>query len=72
MLEDIRKLFIVQCEYKGLKLSIEYDPQELEQEIYSDEKRVKQIIINLVSNALKYTFKGGIKVKVKKRTAVVL
>lgn len=53
MLEDIRKLFIVQCEYKGLKLSIEYDPQELEQEIYSDEKRVKQIIINLVSNALK-------------------
>ena len=29
----------------------------------TDGNRVKQIIINLVSNAIKYTYKGSVKVK---------
>ena len=32
--------------------------------IKSDEKRFKQILYNLIGNALKFTFKGGIKVNV--------
>ena len=31
-------------------------------QIYSDGKRLKQVIINLISNAIKFTDKGGIKV----------
>lgn len=33
--------------------------------VRSDANRIKQIIINLMSNALKYTFKGNISLKVK-------
>lgn len=33
-------------------------------EIYSDSTRIKQILINLVSNSLKFTIDGNIKVRV--------
>ena len=32
--------------------------------IKSDEKRYKQVLFNLIGNALKFTFRGGIKVNV--------
>lgn len=32
--------------------------------IHSDDKRYKQILFNLISNAIKFTFKGSITVKV--------
>lgn len=48
-------------------LNFECKEDTLNQKIYTDEKRVKQIIINLISNALKYTFKGGITVSFSER-----
>lgn len=32
-------------------------------EFFSDSKRIKQIIINLVANALKFTFRGAVTIK---------
>jgi len=46
---------------KGLKLLIEI-PEEIP-EIYSDRKKVFQILLNLVNNAVKFTDKGEIKIK---------
>jgi signal transduction histidine kinase len=37
----------------------------LEDMIYTDEKRLRQIIFNLVGNALKFTNEGSITIKVK-------
>eukprot|EP00350_Pseudokeronopsis_sp_OXSARD2_P006361 CAMPEP_0170554480 /NCGR_PEP_ID=MMETSP0211-20121228/12329_1 /TAXON_ID=311385 /ORGANISM="Pseudokeronopsis sp., Strain OXSARD2" /LENGTH=72 /DNA_ID=CAMNT_0010863557 /DNA_START=214 /DNA_END=432 /DNA_ORIENTATION=+ len=35
--------------------------------IFSDPKRIKQILFNLVGNAKKFTFKGAIKIYVRKK-----
>lgn len=53
MIEDISKLFAIQCQIKNLSLTFRCANNECDSEIYSDEKRLKQIIINLISNALK-------------------
>ena len=39
-------------------------PQELPQKLYGDEIRLKQVLINLVKNALKFCAHQDIKIKV--------
>ena len=48
---------------KGLALRVEVAPQEIE--ILSDQRRVEQIIFNILSNAIKFTEKGEVKVECK-------
>jgi len=53
----------VQFSLKGVGLYFECEEIP---EIYSDKKRIQQILFNLVSNALKFTSKGQVRVKVRK------
>ncbi len=50
---------------KGLKLKVEKDPQ-LPEYFITDVQRVQQIVKNLISNAIKFTQKGSITLKIKK------
>ena len=52
----------IQVKQKKLELITEIE-ELVPAEIYSDQKRFKQVLFNLVSNAIKFTFKGFIKVK---------
>jgi PAS domain S-box-containing protein len=47
------------AEKKGLRFSVQIDPN-LPQEIYGDERRIRQIIINLIGNAIKFTQEGSV------------
>jgi signal transduction histidine kinase len=52
-----------QVSQKGLYLNTIVD-LSVPKTIKSDEKRLKQILFNLIGNATKFTFKGGITVNV--------
>ena len=48
---------------KNLKLSTKYD-KSIPKILYGDELRVKQMILNVITNAIKYTDKGTITINV--------
>uniref|UniRef100_A0A7S3K7V0 histidine kinase n=1 Tax=Euplotes crassus TaxID=5936 RepID=A0A7S3K7V0_EUPCR len=41
-------------------MQIDIDPRIRRVRVYSDEKRIKQVLINLLSNSLKFTFSGSV------------
>jgi PAS domain S-box-containing protein len=60
--QKISNLFRQTAISKGLAFSVDF-PDDLPKNIIFDEKRLMQIIINLMGNALKFTNEGGIAVK---------
>ena len=60
--EKIYNLFSAIASQKGLEFTLEYDPR-LPDSIYADEHRIEQIVTNLVSNAIKFTGSGFVKMK---------
>jgi len=64
MIEEIKMMFISRFEAKELHFEIDID-DNVPQYIQSDQQRLKQILINLFGNALKFTQKGYVKCAVK-------
>lgn len=63
LLHGIHHLFSLQASEKGLEFRVDLSPQ-VPQHIFSDEKMIRQILINLVSNAIRFTRKGSVVVQV--------
>lgn len=61
VLESLRPL----AEEKGLSLSSQIAPEV--DTLISDERRIRQVLINLVNNAIKFTEKGGVALSCRKR-----
>lgn len=59
LLQESFSLFGLQCKTKNLEYVLYIDPL-LPQFVNTDPNRLSQIIINLLSNALKFTISGGI------------
>jgi PAS domain S-box-containing protein len=59
LLRDIEAMFRVKTDQKNLSLLFEYS-DELPKTIATDEGKLRQIIINLVGNAVKFTKEGGV------------
>lgn len=69
LLDHIVDMFRMQAAAKGLALTLDVDDR-LPAQVKADEKRLRQILINLVSNAIKYTQSGSVAVKVRYRSQV--
>ncbi len=63
IVEEIKLLFEDKAHKKGLDVRISITP-DFPKAILLDEIRVKQVLFNLVGNALKFTHKGYIQVKI--------
>lgn len=64
LLTEVEKVVRVRAEAKGLDLRIEYQ-FPLPEKIFVDGMRLKQILINLVGNAIKFTYRGEVMILVK-------
>ncbi|MCR4897286.1 MAG: response regulator [Lachnospiraceae bacterium] len=68
LLTDCQNMVVTRVKEKGLELKITNDP-ELPAILYGDEVRIRQIISNLLTNAVKYTRNGSINVDVSQKDA---
>ena len=64
LLDEICQLMTPQAEKKGLKLELDIDPR-IQKPIITDPARLRQILLNMVGNAIKFTHKGHVKISVK-------
>ncbi len=63
MIKDLVNMIRTRSDDKGLELKLDFD-KELPKKLYGDEFRIKQIITNILTNAVKYTKKGSITFKI--------
>ena len=63
LLNDLVNMIQKRAKDKGLKFIVDADP-ELPTILFGDEIRIKQVITNILTNAVKYTEKGSVKLTV--------
>ncbi|MEY3866458.1 MAG: hypothetical protein RLZZ338_349 [Cyanobacteriota bacterium] len=64
LLDDLKDTFSLQMKQKQLLLIIECFP-EVPQYVRTDEMKLRQVLMNLLSNALKFTSQGSVTLRIK-------
>jgi DegV family protein with EDD domain len=65
MISEIVNMIWLRAEQKGLKFQVEVD-STIPSELFGDEVRIKQILVNLLNNAVKYTREGSVTLHMEK------
>ncbi|MGB3265359.1 MAG: ATP-binding protein, partial [Microcoleus sp.] len=68
LLNDLEDMFQLKADDKHLQLVFERSP-DLPQYVETDELKLRQILINLLNNALKFTNEGGVEVTVSRQSS---
>jgi signal transduction histidine kinase len=66
LIDDLEDMFLLKAENQKLQLVFDRSPH-LPQYIQTDIVKLQQILINLLNNALKFTQKGGVAVRIKEK-----
>ncbi len=64
VIQDVTAILTAQASAKGLRLSLDYAP-DAPRRVHGDEGRIRQIVTNLMGNAIKFTEQGGVEVQVR-------
>ena len=59
LIDSIEEMFEFQVNEKGVKINCDYSP-EIPQYIRTDERKLRQVLINLIGNAIKFNKPGGV------------
>jgi CheY-like chemotaxis protein len=65
IIDELYKMFKQKADEKGIDLRISYD-EEISDKLLSDPTRLRQILLNLTGNAIKFTDKGYVEIGVQK------
>lgn len=63
VINSLRSVLLAKAKRKQLLLTLELD-ETLPRKLYGDEVRIRQIVTNLITNAIKYTEEGKVEVRV--------
>ncbi len=68
LLDDVARLISVQARSKSLELRVEV-AQDIPQWAFADAGRLRQVLINLCGNAVKFTQQGGVTLRARRENA---
>jgi len=63
LLDDVEDMFQLRADDKHLQLLVERSP-DIPQYVQTDEVKLRQVLINLLNNAIKFTQEGGVSLRV--------
>lgn len=63
LLSSVSEIITIRAQYKGIHFYLE-SANSLPKSVYGDERRLRQILLNLLGNAIKFTDQGNVSLKV--------
>ncbi|PIE86200.1 MAG: hypothetical protein CSA05_01740 [Bacteroidia bacterium] len=67
LIDEIKDIFKLKAKQKGIQITAEI-AEDFPQYIFADESRMRQVLFNLVGNAIKFTDKGFVSITLKEYT----